>query len=227
MSYLTLIEAAQYATDKTGQTVEPAALLRAGVHGVLRLSAPFGFGAMYNATRGENEDFRAGLLTIPPAHLLEIETEGCAKIEAAQSLDGQTVYFPRKERTRDQLRAMVADLDDFITGLSGAMPKPPAPALEHVGKVGAIPGNLPRTGAGNLAVKAAWQIECETGKRASDKEVMTRLQKWANSGMEPNILTKSKPEKRAVQWLTGKSEERDYTLEACQKTLETWFKSRQ
>lgn len=90
-----------------------------------------------------------------------------------------------------------------------------------------IPGKLPPREAGKLAIKAAWQIECETKRRASAKEVMTLLQAWADAGKESAILIKSLPSKRAVQWLTTKGEYREYTSEACGKTLATWHKSRQ
>jgi hypothetical protein len=98
---------------------------------------------------------------------------------------------------------------------------------ERDGKTDKIPGKLPRVAAGRLAVKAAWQIECETNRRASAKEVIARLQAWAENGNAPEILIESMPKKRAVKWLTAKGEERDYGLEACKKTLEAWHKSRQ
>jgi hypothetical protein len=102
-----------------------------------------------------------------------------------------------------------------------------APEQERDKNTVEIPGKLPLREAGKLAIKAAWQIECETKRRASAKEVMTRLQAWADAGEESAILIKSLPSKRAVQWLTTKGEYREYTLEACGKTLETWHKSRQ
>ncbi|MDO9227451.1 MAG: hypothetical protein Q8M09_00340 [Pseudomonadota bacterium] len=88
-----------------------------------------------------------------------------------------------------------------------------------------IPGTLPPVASGQLAIKAAWQIECETKRRATDKEVMDRLQQWANSGQEDALL-KSLPS-HAVEWLTKKQEKRVFTLEACQKALAKWHKSRQ
>ena len=73
MSYLTLEEAAQYATKEKGFYVEPAALLRAGVHGTLLLCAPFD-GPIRNLTKHANE-FYAGLLVISRLDLLRIETQ--------------------------------------------------------------------------------------------------------------------------------------------------------
>lgn len=90
-----------------------------------------------------------------------------------------------------------------------------------------IPGRLPRTSIGRLAVKIAWRIECTTKRKASAKEVMTQLQELADSGAEADILKKSAKEERAVRWLTSKYEERKYSLEACQSALQDWNKSRQ
>lgn len=117
MPYLTLEEAAQYVNRKTGQQIVPENLLRAGIAGILLICAPFGFCVMYNATTKENENFCADLLIIPPAHLLEIETEGEANIQVAFSLDGKTIYFPHRKRTLDQLRVLVNLLDEFIPHL--------------------------------------------------------------------------------------------------------------
>lgn len=140
MTYFTLDEAAQYATSKTGKEVKPADLLRAGVLGYLLVCAPFGSGQMYNATKTKNEDFRPGMLIIPPLHLLEIETEGKAFIKLGHSLDHQ-IYFPQSERTRDQLRVMIAHLDKFIPCLIDKAQQADAPAP----KVEAKRANEPKT----------------------------------------------------------------------------------
>lgn len=90
-----------------------------------------------------------------------------------------------------------------------------------------IPGKMPLREVGKLAIQAAWKIECKTKRRASAKDVMTQLQAWADAGKKSDTLIKSLPAKRAVQWLTAKGEHREYTIEACGKTLDTWHKSRQ
>lgn len=113
MSYFKLVEAAEYASSRTGQHIEASHLLRAGVAGVLVLCAPFGFCTMYNATIGADEDFRAGFLVIPASHLLEIETQGFAVIKVGFGLD-KTVHFPMQSRTLDQLRVLVIHLDQYI-----------------------------------------------------------------------------------------------------------------
>lgn len=99
------------------------------------------------------------------------------------------------------------------------------PQIEQVREK--IPGKLPSRSVAKLAIEAAWQIECKTKRRASAKEVMTQLQAWADAGEKSDILIKSLPVKRAVQWLTARVEHREYTTEACQETLNKWNKSRQ
>lgn len=88
-----------------------------------------------------------------------------------------------------------------------------------------IPGEPPHTANGQLAVKAAFQIECETGRAANAKAVMERLQLWADRGMEPETLIRSDKGRRGVWWNTGKNEKL-YDLEACRKCLAGWMKSR-
>jgi hypothetical protein len=112
MSYLTLSEAAAYVNHRSAHNVEPAALLRSGVHGVLLIAAPFS-GLMRNLTNSRNEDV-LGLLIIPPRHLLEIELEGEARILGALSLDGSTMYSPQVKRTVHQLVVLVSELKRFI-----------------------------------------------------------------------------------------------------------------
>lgn len=112
IGYLPLAEAAQYVTNKTGKDFQPDALLRAGVHGALLITAAFS-GQMRNLTAHKNEDY-SGLLTIPPRYLLEIDTHGKALIEGAFSLDGKNGYAPHETRTRDQLRVLISELDRLI-----------------------------------------------------------------------------------------------------------------
>ena len=88
-----------------------------------------------------------------------------------------------------------------------------------------IPGKIPRTAVGKLAIKAAWQIECDTKRAATAREVVTRLQEWADAGSEPATLSKSDKNKKAVIWLTGKGAAKLYDVDACGKALETWRKS--
>lgn len=89
------------------------------------------------------------------------------------------------------------------------------------------PGNEPSISVGKLAVRAAWIIECKEKRRATGKEVMRLLQEWAIKGIHPDVLRKSDANNRGVVWITSKYQEKTYTLEACQRALGTWNKSRQ
>lgn len=89
-----------------------------------------------------------------------------------------------------------------------------------------IPGKMPRNSMGKLAVKAAWEIECKKRSRATDREVMDRLQHWANSGTEPGVLFSANMKSRSVNWVTGIGTQKEYSFEACQKSLAAWWKSR-
>lgn len=90
-----------------------------------------------------------------------------------------------------------------------------------------IPGRVPRVGIGRLAVTAAWQIECQSGRAATASKVIEQLQTWATNGIYPDILLRDDPRRRAVIWLTKKTgREKEYDMGACGKTLDEWRKSR-
>lgn len=86
-----------------------------------------------------------------------------------------------------------------------------------------IPGKMPNVTGGKLAVKAAWQIECESGKRATATCVIERLKTWVDSDDYPELLEKIS---HGVKWATKKGKANSYDIDACGKTLETWNKSR-
>ncbi|MGO8754210.1 MAG: hypothetical protein ACLQHK_03140 [Gallionellaceae bacterium] len=87
-----------------------------------------------------------------------------------------------------------------------------------------IPGKMPRIAIGKLAVKAAWEIECETGRHATADEVIERLQKWAEAGNDGYLHSKIK---FGVKWVPKRGKiPKEYKPGACGKTLETWHASR-
>lgn len=88
------------------------------------------------------------------------------------------------------------------------------------------PGKLPNVACGRLAVFAAWKIEGEKQRAATQGEVMALLQTWADDGSHPETLMKSVKGKRAVEWKTKSGKPRIYDIDACGKTLDTWMKSR-
>lgn len=90
-----------------------------------------------------------------------------------------------------------------------------------------IPGKMPKVKIGQLAIKAARQIECGTGKRATAKRVIEMLQSWVDHKDNPKAVTElTEKIPNGVKWVTGAGKENDYDINACQKTLETWNKSR-
>jgi len=86
---------------------------------------------------------------------------------------------------------------------------------------GEIPGRLPRTGIGKLAIKAAWEIECRTGKRAMANQVIQELQKLVET--EPELIEVIP---HGVKWTTTKGKDKNFDYETCAKTLSNWHLSR-
>lgn len=90
-----------------------------------------------------------------------------------------------------------------------------------------IPGKMPNVKIGLLAIKAAWQIECETSKRATARQVIEMLQSWVDHKDNPKAVTELTGEiPNGVYWVTSAGKGKDYDIDACQKTLATWNKSR-
>lgn len=90
-----------------------------------------------------------------------------------------------------------------------------------------IPGKIPNVTSGKLAIKAAWKIECETGKRATAKQVIKMLQSWVDHKDNPEAVTElTEKIPHGVKWVTGAGIEHNYEIKTCEKTLETWNKSR-
>jgi hypothetical protein len=84
-----------------------------------------------------------------------------------------------------------------------------------------IPGKMPQTNIGNLAIKAAWQIECETKKQATANQVIEKLQTQIES--EPTLEAKIA---HGVTWTTTKGKQKNFDIEACAKALAIWQASR-
>ena len=90
-----------------------------------------------------------------------------------------------------------------------------------------IPGKMPRTAIGKLAIDAAWKIERETGKRATGKLVIERLQSWVDHRDNPNAVTElTEKIPNGVMWVTSAGLKKRYDIGTCQKTLENWNKTR-
>jgi len=89
-----------------------------------------------------------------------------------------------------------------------------------------IPGTIPRTSIGQIAIQVAWKIECKQGRRATCKEVMSELCALAKSG-DVDFLQRGDEAKKVVYWVTKKFKSKDFSIEACQKVLGRWLDSRQ
>lgn len=89
-----------------------------------------------------------------------------------------------------------------------------------------IPGDMPKTRNRILAVQAAWEIECETGRAALRDDVMERLQLWADDGKHPDVLLGSDKKNRAVIWITARGTQKSFDRDACAKALRQWNNSR-
>lgn len=97
----------------------------------------------------------------------------------------------------------------------------PGTPLASKGKAGNIPGKMPRTTIGKLAITEAWKIECETGKRATANQVIAKLQTMV--GTHPDLAEKGA---RKVGWFTCMGAVKYFDTEGCGKALQKWNASR-
>ncbi len=119
------------------------------------------------------------------------------------------LYIPKQEADKTPL----SDSDN-------ASLSPPELAMDL--QAGATaPGKMPNTTIGKLAIKAAWEIECATSKRATAYQVIEKLQEW-----EPDEPVIREVIAHGVKWVTKKGKTNKYDIQTCAKTLETWNASR-
>jgi len=83
------------------------------------------------------------------------------------------------------------------------------------------PGKMPRTTIGKLVIKAAWEIECCSGKHATVSQIISKLHEWESN--EPEIVENIP---HGVKWQTKKGIVKSFGVDACAKALETWHASR-
>ena len=91
-----------------------------------------------------------------------------------------------------------------------------APVIKHDNP----PGKMPNIAICKLAINAAWQIECETGRPARAVEVIKKLQSWVEQ--EDVLLEKFKG---GVLWQTNLGNPKEFDIEACSKALRRWRKT--
>ena len=90
-----------------------------------------------------------------------------------------------------------------------------------------IPGKLPRKSIGKLAVKIAWGVEVDTGKRVGARIIMAHLCKLATADSDKDCLLDadtSIPGQEQVKW-TDEGTENWFSLEDCKSCLRTWRNS--
>jgi hypothetical protein len=88
----------------------------------------------------------------------------------------------------------------------------------------AIPGKIPATAVGKIATEIAWDIEQETGKLATAKEIIESMQKLIAEGKHSNVLLKVIP--GGINWIKSDSDVKIYDLKMCKQALYNWNKSR-
>ncbi len=81
---------------------------------------------------------------------------------------------------------------------------------------------MPSTEIGRVVITVACEIEQESGSVPTAKDVMAKLKDYAQSGEKHSDVLRQGPNGyrgNGVYWITGKFEEKEFSLEACQKTL--------
>lgn len=155
---------------------------------------------------------------------------GCVTFSEDQA---KTRYWVAPPAFAEWLASIEHDPPEYlIAWLGAAWVQVSRSAIAKVGAGGTadcseeIPGKLPKVAIGKLAIKAAWQIECETKRAATAAAVISKLQDWADAGECADVLSKSDKQAKAVYWITSKSAPKKYDQDACVATLKTWQQSR-
>lgn len=225
MDYLpkcaTIEQACDWLQARTGQKWILARLLECGLTPWFWLDYKPGYPAIFG---DKVEGYLAPMVFASDTQRLEADgTDALVNITRAH--DGTIFKIePGMRVPLSELKFRREDIERVATVFNGDSLPATAPKFDAGID---IPGKLPRIAVGKLAVQAAWEIECRSKRAANDREVMAHLQQWADSGAKPDVLKKSNKEKRGVVWLTRRYEDKFYTLEACQKTLQSWNESRE
>ncbi|MBB5189599.1 hypothetical protein HNQ50_000309 [Silvimonas terrae] len=154
---------------------------------------------------------------------IEVDRRRTPVREAIAATTAMREVFNDKDCNPNVLRMIVlskSELDAWLSeylATDHPLPKRPPPVTP--------PGYLGRNEITKLAIKAAWEIECQTSDRASPQEVMRLLYTWAEDKVE--CLKSANRAKRLVIWQTTKLDLAEFTLEACGKALVRWHESRE
>ena len=164
----------------------------------------------------------------PPAFFIEWALSKSFTPDWLDWAIGTGRYIPKQEVDKANLTVLP---ELAVATQAGAHADTPATKVEALPVVSPsikeISGKMPNVKIGQLAIKAARQIECETSKRATAKQVIKILQSWVDHKDNPEAVTElTEKIPNGVKWVTRAGKENDYDINACQKTLETWNKSR-
>ncbi len=248
--YYTLAEAAEFIASKTGKKKNIKNVLLDAKRGKIRLCTWFD-GTLYKFNydikgTGKLQSIDgykfSGYIQIPGVRITpeggEIQLGGVTLIEVvdvwASNRDPRTLddnelsdryfdqqydgYLPQNLYCNlDDALVPEQDLDDLIVNQHKEIKQP---IHQHQQP---IPGKLPNTTMGRLAVKVAWELECELRRKASADEVIKRLQHLVVVKKEEILI---KATSHGVMWITTTYKEKEYDKLACSKTLKSWHKSR-
>lgn len=148
------------------------------------------------------------------------------KINTPFSVSASDLFLTKKEIDCFVVKASAAGAQLTVMKEAVDSSEKKSPETQEADQRPLIPGNQPRISIGKLAIKAAWEIECASGRAATAQAVIERLQFWADNGREPAILIRSDKKKRGLWWLPVTGKEKLYDVEACGKALQRWMESR-
>jgi len=231
-----LDEAASWLAEKLEDTgFTPGHLIELGIHGSLKIHVGIPMDALklpegVRAPGLKHTPFLDGIVELNALDCIRIQALGYVTTtevdfnDFSYPLNREITITPDMLRIkRELLEAYEHKVANTTTSIESENFKPISTVADHADNP---PGKLPNTSVGRLAIKAAWQIECETHRAASRDDVMVRLQKWADDGCELEVLVRSNKPKRGVEWQTKDAKSKLYDIQACGKTLQTWTKSR-
>lgn len=101
--------------------------------------------------------------------------------------------------------------------------------LQRYIDIRSLPQKMPSTGIGRVVIEVACEIEQESGSVPTDRDVMVKLRNYAQSGEKHSDVLRPSPDGyrgNGVYWITGKFKEKEFSLEACQKTLTKYLPPR-
>lgn len=89
-----------------------------------------------------------------------------------------------------------------------------------------LPEKMPNTAIGRIVVEVACGMKTESGIEPTAKAVITKLKSYALSGENYSEVLRPSPTNYrgdGVHWMTTKHKLKEYSLEACQKTLKEYL----